>query len=175
MNLTTVSKTESPEEFPANDDFAPELTRYIQMHYVPPPHRQIMASAPSWFIPPPYGWRHPVSGRLGWQPDPLLLAFGQYVKRGRYFACKSQQRLADEAGVQQSQISRLERALAPSMGADDLVKLANALGRDLPLGYCPHEHYCPWQPAPPPPSDPPDRHFSWMDDPGKEDPAVDRG
>lgn len=123
--------------------------------YVPPDQRQLQASVPSWFIPPPFGWRHPVVGRYGWLSDPELLAFGQYVKRGRYLAKRTQQRLADESGVDQGQISRLERALAPAMRVDRLVKLGGALGRSFPLGFCPHEHWCPWQPAPPPPPDPP--------------------
>jgi transcriptional regulator with XRE-family HTH domain len=126
--------------------------------YRPPDQRQMMASLPSWFIPPPYGWRHPVTGRHGWLSDPLLLAFGQYVKRGRYLARKTQQAVADEARVDQGQLSRLERALAPSMRVDKLVRLGNALGRAFPLGYCPHEHWCVWQPAPkPPPEEPFDR------------------
>ncbi len=123
--------------------------------YVPPDQRQLLASVPSWFIPPPYGWRHPVSGRHGWLSDPQLLAFGQYVKRGRYLAKKTQQQLARESGVEQGQISRVERALAPAMRVDRLVSLGGALGRAFPLGFCPHEHACPWQPAPPPPTDPP--------------------
>lgn len=115
--------------------------------YVPPDHRQLMASTESFFIPPPHGWRHPVTGRLGWQPDPLLLAFGQYVKRSRYLAPMTQRQLSDKSGVDQGQISRLERALAPAMRVDRLVKLSGTLGRVFPLGYCPHEHWCPWQPA----------------------------
>jgi len=108
-----------------------------------------MASTGSFFIPPPHGWRHPVTGRLGWQPDPPLLAFGQYVKRSRYLACKTQRQLSDDSGVDQGQISRLERALAPAMRVDRLVRLSGTLGRVFPLGYCPHEHWCQWQPAPP--------------------------
>jgi transcriptional regulator with XRE-family HTH domain len=120
----------------------------VVTEYVPPDHRQLMASTQSFFIPPPHGWRHLVTGRLGWQPDPLLLAFGQYVKRSRYLACQTQRRLSDESGVDQGQISRLERALAPAMRVDRLVRLSGVLGRVFPLGYCPHEHWCQWQPAP---------------------------
>ncbi len=129
-----------------------DLSRAI---YVPPRHRQIMASAPSWFIPPPWGWQHPVVGRSGSQPDPDLLAFGQYVKRGRYLADMTQRELARRSGVEQGLISRLERALAPWAKAERLVKLSAVLGRALPLGYCPHEHWCQWQPAPPLPPEPP--------------------
>jgi transcriptional regulator with XRE-family HTH domain len=127
--------------------------------YQPPPHKQILAAAPSWFIPPPYGWRHPVTGRFGWQPDPLLIAFGQYVKRSRYLADLTQRRLAELSGVEQGQISRLERALSPWTKVERLVKLSDAMGRSFPLGYCPHEHWCAWQPAPSPP---PERPLGWL-------------
>jgi transcriptional regulator with XRE-family HTH domain len=116
--------------------------------YVPPDHRQLVAATTSFFVAPPHGWRHPVTGRRGWQPDPLLLAFGQYVKRSRYLARMTQRQLADGAGVDQGQISRLERALAPAMSVERVVKLSGVLGQAFPLGYCPHEHWCPWQPAP---------------------------
>jgi transcriptional regulator with XRE-family HTH domain len=112
-------------------------------------NRRLIAASPSWFIPPPHGWRHPVTGRQGWQPDPLLIAFGQYVKRSRYMASVTQRELARLTGVDQGAISRLERALAPAAKVENLVKLADVLGRDFPLGYCPHEHWCEWQPAPP--------------------------
>lgn len=137
----------------AGDDRDPEGD------YEPPAHKQVLAAAPSWFVPPPYGWRHPVTGRRGWQPDPLLIAFGQYVKRGRYLANMTQRRLAAESGVDQGQISRLERALSPWTKVERLVKLSEVLGRALPLGYCPHEHWCSWQPAPPPP---PEKPIDWL-------------
>lgn len=116
--------------------------------YESPTNRELQAADRSWFVPPPYGWRHPVTARHGWQPDPLLLAFGQYVKRSRYLARMSQDQLAARSGVDQGQISRVERALAPAMKAERLVRLAKAMGRAFPLGYCPHEHWCQWQPAP---------------------------
>lgn len=120
-----------------------------------PPHgyavtnRRLIASSPSWFVPPPHGWRHPVTGRRDWHPDRLLITFGQYIKRSRYMAGITQRELSRLTGVDQGQISRLERALAPATSVERLVLLADALGRDLPLGYCPHEHWCEWQPAPP--------------------------
>lgn len=123
--------------------------------YVPPTTGQLQASERSWFVRPPWGWRHPVAGRHGWLPDPSLLAFGQYLKRSRYLAAKTQTQLEAESGVDQGMISRLERALAPYARIDRLVRLSDALGRALPFGYCPHEHFCPWQPVPPPPADPP--------------------
>jgi transcriptional regulator with XRE-family HTH domain len=127
--------------------------------YTPPAHKAILASAPSFFIPPPFGWRHPVTGRKGWQPDPELIAFGMYVKRARYLANVTQHRLEQMSGVDQGQLSRLERALAPWTKVEDLVKISGALGRAMPLGYCPHEHWCAWQPAPPPPME---RPLGWL-------------
>ena len=53
-------------------------------------NRRLIASQPSWFIPPPHGWVHPVSGRHGWHPDPSLITFGQYLKRSRYLANMTQ-------------------------------------------------------------------------------------
>ena len=115
-----------------------------------------VAAAPNYFLVPPYGWTYPATGRRDWEPEPALLAFGQYIKRGRYLGRMSQQRLADEAKVDQGQISRLERALAPAMGIERVVRLSKVLGRALPLGYCPHEHWCEWQPGPAaPPERPP--------------------
>jgi len=125
-----------------------------------PTQHQVRAGDKSWFIAPPYGWFHPVTDGSDRQPDPLLLAFGQYVKRGRYLGDMSQVELSKKSGVDQGAISRLERALAPSMKVERLVKLSNALGRFLPLGYCPHEHWCQWQRAPERAPDPP-RRLTW--------------
>jgi len=120
----------------------------------PQTNRELEASERSWFISPPHGWIHQVTGRHGWQPDPLLLAFGQYVKRSRYLAQMSQVELARLSGVDQGAISRLERALAPAMKVERIVRLSKAMGRVFPLGYCPHEHWCQWQPAPERPPQP---------------------
>ncbi len=95
---------------------------------------------------PPPRWRHPVTGRYDWQPPPALVRFGRYLLRSRYFAKKSQETVSAESGVSQSMISRAERALAPAMGVDKLVDLGGALGSNLPLGFCPHDHVCQWQP-----------------------------
>ena len=97
---------------------------------------------------PPPGWRHPITGRYDWTPSPALVRFGRYIRRGRYYSHKSQDRLSHECGVSQSMISRAERALAPAMGIDKMVMIGEALGSSLPLGYCPHEHVCPWQALP---------------------------
>ena len=103
------------------------------------------------FIPPAFAWAERVTGRRGWQPAFELIAFGMYVKRARHLAGVSQTRLEALSGVDQGQISRLERALSPTTRVEKLVAIGAALGRALPLGYCPHEHWCEWQPAPPPP------------------------
>jgi transcriptional regulator with XRE-family HTH domain len=92
------------------------------------------------------------TGRKTLFPDPALVEFGHYLRRARRIARLSQSRVAELSGLSQSTISRLERALAPSVGIDRLVMLGYALGRALPLGLCPHEHDCPWQPPPPPPT-----------------------
>lgn len=113
-------------------------------------HKAVLAASPSFFIPPPFGWRHPSTQRAGWLPRFPLIAFGMYVKRARYLANLTQHAVAHEAGVDQGLISRLERALAPWMRVESLVKLSGPLGQNLPLGYCPHSHPCAWQPAPVP-------------------------
>jgi len=104
----------------------------------------------------PLGWRHPVTGRRALEWDPRLLLLGSYVRRSRYLVGMSQQALADTTGIPQSQISRLERALAPSMDVERLTWIADALNPDFPLGFCPHDHACPWlRTSPPtPPADP---------------------
>src|SRR3954447_10489576 len=94
----------------------------------PATDRELRAADRSWFIAPPYGWDHPITGRGGWQPEPLLLAFGQYVKRARYLAEMSQVELSRKSGVDQGAISRLERALAPAMKIENVVRLGDAIG-----------------------------------------------
>ena len=103
-------------------------------------------SAPTVLMP--YGWRHPVTGRTAHLIDPLLARAGMHLRRARFFGGRSQVSLAAASGVSQSQISRFERALAPAMGVRHLVRLAEAAHPNLPLGYCPHEHLCRWQPVP---------------------------
>lgn len=133
---------------------APEAqTTRGQTVYDPPPHRALLASTPSFFVPPPSDWRHPITGKRGWQPNHELIAFGTYVKRARYLADLTQQRLGELSGVDQGQISRLERGLAPWTRTADLVSIGACVGRALPLGFCPHEHGCQWQPAPRPPAE----------------------
>lgn len=99
---------------------------------------------------PPFGFRHDVTGRQELQPDPPLILVGRYFRRSRLFAGMSQQRLADRTGVSQSMVSRTECGLAPGMGFERFVDMTMGLGRLFPLGTCPHEHDCPWQPIKPP-------------------------
>jgi len=132
--------------------------------YIPPTNREVRAMDQSWFIAPPYAWRHPVTARHGWQPQTDLLTFGQYVKRARYLAGMSQDEAEKASGVDQGSISRLERGLAPAMKVERIVKLASGIGSAFPLGFCPHQHWCPWQPASPA------RHF----EPQAEDPEETR-
>jgi transcriptional regulator with XRE-family HTH domain len=123
---------------------------------------QSSTSANSYEVPdaPPLGWRPSPSPRVqgddtgAGPPDPLVL-LGRYLRRSRYFVEKSQQRLADDTGVSQSMISRAERGRAPSMRTDKLVALGGGLGRIFPLGCCPHNHDCAWQPARPRGTPPP--------------------
>ena len=158
--MASIDEPEGNEDPQQNNDSSPQSDAPPQDS--PPTadqqsNRELQASDRSWFIAPPHGWRHPVTGRKGWQPDPLLLAFGQYVKRSRYLALMSQTQLAQASGVDQGAISRLERALAPAMNIERVVHLAAAMGRAFPLGYCPHEHWCQWQRAPDRAPDPPRR------------------
>jgi helix-turn-helix protein len=99
---------------------------------------------------PPYGYRDSVTGRKELAPDPALVLVGRYLRRARRYARKSQQRLADESGVTQSMVSRAERGLAAGMSLLRLVRMCVPLGRLFPLGDCPHDHECAWQPIRPP-------------------------
>jgi transcriptional regulator with XRE-family HTH domain len=67
-----------------------------------------------------------------------MLAFGQRL-------------LSVRAGVSQSAVARLELGRAGGMPAKRIVAISDALGRTFPLGVCPHEHRCAWQPIGPPP------------------------
>lgn len=86
------------------------------------------------------------SGRLGLAPSPTLLLIGRYPRRGRRYAAKTQQQVADDSGVSQSMVSRAERGHAPAMRFERLVRLCRPLGRLFPFGVCPHDHECAWQP-----------------------------
>ena len=116
----------------------------------------------AFFIPPPFAWNEGVTGRSNWQPSYELMAFGMYVKRARYYVRYTQTKLEQLSGVDQGRISRLERGLSPTTRIEHLVPIASAMGRALPLGFCPHEHWCQWQPAPPP-APPRDWLQEWQD------------
>jgi hypothetical protein len=74
----------------------------------------------------------------------LLVAFGRRLKYARSWRGLSQHGLERRARVDQTAISRVERALAPAFPLRRLVRLGDALGSGLPLGYCPHPHDCAW-------------------------------
>jgi len=92
----------------------------------------------------PPGWRHPVTGRKEPKDDPALEQLGIYLRRARFIAGMSQQHVADAAGINQAVVSRLERALAPSMNVERLAWIEQAMKGAFPLGYCPHDHPCRW-------------------------------
>ena len=82
--------------------------------------------------------------------DPEMLIVGRYLRRARRYSGKSQHRLALDSNVSQSMVSRTERGLAPGMRLERFVAIAESLGRLFPLGMCPHDHECAWQPIKPP-------------------------
>ena len=79
-----------------------------------------------------------------------MLIVGRYLRRARRYSGKSQHRLALDSNVSQSMVSRTERGLAPGMRLERFVAMAGSLGRLFPLGVCPHDHECGWQPVRPP-------------------------
>jgi transcriptional regulator with XRE-family HTH domain len=78
-----------------------------------------------------------------------LVGLGAAVRRARHAHGLSQWALETLADIDQTAISRLERGLAARFPAERLVRLRFVLGRELPLGYCPHDHECRWQPPEP--------------------------
>jgi len=85
-----------------------------------------------------------VTGRKKPTDDPALEQLGIYLRRARFIAGLSQQNVADAAGINQAVVSRLERALAPSMNVERLAWIEQAMNGAFPIGYCPHEHPCRW-------------------------------
>ena len=69
----------------------------------------------------------------------------QRIRSARRRIAISQMELENRTGVDQTSISRLERGVAPRFPVEKLVRLGRAIGSDLPLGFCPHEHDCAWQ------------------------------
>jgi transcriptional regulator with XRE-family HTH domain len=101
-------------------------------------------------LSPPRDYRHPETGRRQFEAEPQMLEVGRYLRRARRLATMSQQRLARDANVSQSMVSRTERGFAPGMRLERFVAMCEALGRIFPLGTCPHDHECAWQPIKPP-------------------------
>ena len=101
-------------------------------------------------LDPPEGFVDPDSGRRDLAPDPALVLVGRYLRRSRHYAAKAQEQLANESGVSQSMVSRAERGKAPHMALERFVMMCKPLDRLFPLGACPHDHHCPWQPIRPP-------------------------
>ena len=146
--------TTAQEDMSAVTDRAPgPVVGDVPAYHRPPPPPPAPQIGRFYLQPggPPPGWRYPATDRRPPEPDPILEEFGHYVRRARYLILMSQQTLEDETGIAQSQISRLERGFAPGLGVLGLLTLGQGIGRALPLGCCPHEHTCAWQPIKPTP------------------------
>jgi len=82
--------------------------------------------------------------------DPHIITgledFGVAIVEARARSAMSQRGLEFRSGVSQSVISRAERALAPRLALDRVIGMKLVLGNELPLGWCPHDHPCRWQP-----------------------------
>ena len=72
-----------------------------------------------------------------------------HFRRSRRMTGLSQTFLEYRSSVDQTSISRLELAAAPRFCVQWLVLCGKVMGRNLPLGFCPHDHPCPWQPLRP--------------------------
>ena len=81
---------------------------------------------------------------------PPLLVVGRYLRRSRRYAQLTQRALAAGAGLSQTMVSRLERGTAPTAPFEKVLMAGAALGRLFPIGVCPHDHHCAWQPIRPP-------------------------
>ncbi len=127
------------------------LRREVELNEV---RREAHARWQARFDPSPAPVPAPTEPAPGWRArrprelvlNPLLDTFGRYLRRARYYVGWTQDDLEAVSGVTQSLVSRAERARAPAMRLDRLTRLGAALGRALPLGYCPHQHDCAWQP-----------------------------
>lgn len=78
-----------------------------------------------------------------------VLAVGRYLRRSRRYAQLTQRALAADGGLSQTMVSRLERGNAPAAPIQTFLRASAALGRLFPLGFCPHDHGCAWQPIRP--------------------------
>jgi hypothetical protein len=85
-------------------------------------------------------------------PDPRIAAglqkLGQAIRDARRDLRLTQDHLERLSGIDQTAISRLERGLSPNAPLHRLVALGLALRPCLPVGTCPHDHRCRWQPFP---------------------------
>ena len=90
------------------------------------------------------------SGRRELTPAAPLVLIGRYFRRSRAYAGLPQTQLAAKANVSQSMVSRVERARSPAMALERFVDMCLVMGRLFPLGVCPHDHRCGWQPVKPP-------------------------
>lgn len=86
--------------------------------------------------------RDPGSGLYGQWPVPEMVIVGARFRNGRHKTGLSQRRLAELAGVSQSNISRLERGVATGTSAERIIRIATAIGPHFPFGFCPHDHRC---------------------------------
>lgn len=92
--------------------------------------------------------------------DEGLVAFGLALREARWRTKLTQALLEERSGVDQTLISRLERAKAPHCSLQRILALQLALGRDLPIGCCPHDHDCQFRPQGQPR---PRGTFSWRE------------
>jgi DNA-binding XRE family transcriptional regulator len=76
------------------------------------------------------------------EPNVDMELIGSRFRRGRQQAGLSQRRVAERAGVSQSEISRIERGRAGGVSTRRFIAVAIALGPNFPLGCCPHNHGC---------------------------------
>lgn len=83
-----------------------------------------------------------------------LECFGLALREARHRVGLTQMALEERTGVDQTLISRLERGKIAHFPLHRVLALGEALGRDLPLGTCPHDHHCVYRPQGtlPPPS-----------------------
>jgi transcriptional regulator with XRE-family HTH domain len=82
--------------------------------------------------------------------------FGARIRRGRLQAGMSQRKVAERAGVSQSEVSRLERGMGGGISSYRLVQIAMVLGPTFPFGNCPHHDSCayPFDPRTPAKNEP---------------------
>lgn len=80
----------------------------------------------------------------------LIDRFGMEFRRCRSLTGMTQAELGERVSVAQSTISRLENGLAPGISFITLLRLSDRMRGYFPLGHCPHQHDCVFQPLKPP-------------------------